>query len=194
MFCSLKKKKRSDNMKKTIKWVLGLLIIALIGYFGVRMAVNYVFDNYFIDYVAKSYETAEKDPDKEETKTEEKEEQAEKPEQSTGSLPVSETTTPPKKEMSTTEIIVAVSKNPELTKIAAAMVPYETKRKVIKILMSNFTADELADFAKQAAGGYTKEFKSKMIGIARSRLTSEQWMECVALGREYAEKMRPYVE
>ncbi len=177
-------------MKKTIKWVLALLIIALVGYFGVRVAVNYVFDNYFIEYVAKSYETAVK----EETKGEEKEEPTEKPGQNTESLPVTETTTPPKKKMSTSEIIIAVSKDPALTRKAAAMVSYEDKSKVIKILLSNFTADELTEIAKEATGGITGDFKSRMLSMARARLTSAQWAECIAIGREYAEQMRPYVE
>ena len=85
-------------------------------------------------------------------------------------------------------------KEPELTNKMSAMVSYEDKRKVIKIILSNFTATEIADIAKNVAEGMPSGYKSKMIAEVRSRLTPAQWQECLNIAYKYIEEIRPYVE
>ena len=99
-----------------------------------------------------------------------------------------------KKKLSNAEVIARVMKSSELTKKMASMVPYEDKRTVIRIILSNFTENELSEIAKNVSKGLTAEYKAKMIALARSRLTDAQWKQCLNIAYKYVDQMRPYVE
>lgn len=100
----------------------------------------------------------------------------------------------PGKKLSKSEIVNKVLKDSELSGIMSSMISAEDKRKVIKIVLSNFTTTEISEIAKNVSKGLTKEYKSKLISDVRSRMTSVQWKECVAIAYKYVEEMRPYVE
>ena len=191
--------------KKLIIFVMVIITIVICGYAAYNFGVNFVFDKYVINSTLSSL--SENGENVIEEEIEESPEEAleketipplnlEKTEEAAGNVfqQQREQEDKQKKRLSKTEIITRVMKNPELTNEMAAMVSYEDKRKVIKIVLSNFTANELADIAKTVSKGMPAGYKSKMIAEARSRLTPEQWQECLNIAYKYIEKIRPYVE
>ena len=187
--------------------VIGIVIIAILvgGYAAYHFGVNFVFDRYVIGSTLSSMMGNEENVAEEETEqspedTSGKEAipplDSEKTEETAGNVfqQQREQLEEQKKRLSKTEIITRVMKNPELTNKMSAMVSHEDKRKVIKIILSNFTATEIADIAKNVSGGMPPGYKSKMIAEARSRLTSAQWQECLNIAYKYIEEIRPYVE
>ena len=170
--------------KKLLIIIVIILAIALAGYLAVRFAVDYMFDKYFFDSAIKSVSQAEEKQEDDITTTMQTE-----PEQNVPPEPQ-----PDKKRLSDSEVLAIVMKSPSLTSKMASMVSHEDKSKAVQIVLSNFTTEELGDIAKNVSKGLTSEYKSKMIGIARSRLTGAQWQECLAIARKYVNDIRPYVE
>ena len=163
-----------------------ILAIALGGYFAVRIGVNYVFDRYILDTALSSFVTESNEKLSDSQKNEEKnmgEAETENPDDVSG-----------KPRLSKSEIISRVLKSHELTYKMASMVPYEEKNRIVKIILSNFSREELAQIAKTVSKGMTAGYKSNMIKEAKSRLTAAQWQECMTIADKYIEKMRPFVE
>lgn len=193
-------------MKKKLI-IFGIVIIAVIigGYAAYNFGVNFVFDKYIINSTLSSLAENEESVAEEETKQSPEgtsEEGAipplnsEKTEETAGNVfqQQRDQVEKQKKRLTKTEIITRVMKSSELTNKMSAMVSGEDKRKVIKIILSNFTATEIADIAKTVSKGMPPGYKSKMIAEARSRLTSEQWQYCLNIAYKYIEEIRPYVE
>lgn len=170
--------------KKLLIIIVVLLAIVLAGYLTARFAVDYMFDKYFFDSAVKSVSQAEEKQEEEITA-----EVQTQPEQNIPPEPQ-----PVKKKLSDSEVLAIIMKSPTLTNKMASMVSHEDKSKAVQIVLSNFTTEELGDIAKNVSKGLTAEYKSKMINIARSRLTVAQWQECLAIARKYVNDMRPYVE
>ena len=92
------------------------------------------------------------------------------------------------KRLSDSEVLMRVMQDSSLAYKMASMVSYSDKQAVISMVMSNFTADEIAEMA---ASGMSK---SEMISVARSSITGAQWSQCMEIARGYIDQMRPYVE
>lgn len=182
-------------MKKKIITVASIIIaVTLIGVFALRLCVSYVFDKYLLgttlSSLAGNVQQTEEKVDSEKIETEDIETETEE----TEAQETSGQTEPKKKKLTKTEIVNRVLKSSELTNKMAAMVPYEDKRAIIKIILSNFTESELNEIAKTVSKGITAEYKSKMIRTARGRLTDAQWQQCLSIAYKHIEAMRPYVE
>lgn len=186
-------------MKKKIAIIVSVILaITLIGILGVRFCVNYFFDKYFLGTALSSItenfqieEQIEEGAENPETK------QPEDPKKEEPGGETQETVKPEeekKKKLSNAEVINRVLKSPELTKKMASMIPYEDKRTVLRIILSNFSESELSEIAKNVSKGLTPEYKSKMISLARSRLTEAQWKQCLNIAYKYVDAMRPYIE
>lgn len=183
--------------KKIIITISILLVIAIVGVLGVRFFTNFFFDKYFLKTALSSF--AEKG---DETQGQDEPPQEEKPkgevvETDKDAETEEEPASPeeePKKKLSNTEVISRVMKSSELTNKMASMVPYEDKRTVLKIILSNFSEDELAQIAKNASKGLSPAYKSQLIATARARLTYSQWKQCLNIAYKYVDQIRPYVE
>ncbi len=190
-------------MKKKLI-VAGAIILALVGggYGAYRFGVNFLFDRYLMKTALSSVtNVGETVPEGDSGNASENGVipplNSEEPKESTDNVfekQKKQNEEKAKKRLSNTEIITRVMRSSELTYKMASMVPYEEKRHVLRIVMSNFTADELTEIAKNVSKGMTREYKSKMIAEARSRLTPAQWQECLGIAYKYIEKIRPYVE
>lgn len=182
-------------MKKKLI-ITGAIVIVLIavGFLSVRVGIDFVFDKYVLNAtlssIANVQDEVEETPENTETVVTPQQEEA--PQESGNTEPTVPATTQPK--LSKTEIISRVMKSSELTQKMSEMVSHEDKSRVIKIVLSNFTATEIAEIAKNVKRGLTSEYKSKMISTARSRLTSAQWQECLSVAYKYIEEIRPYVK
>lgn len=99
-----------------------------------------------------------------------------------------------KGKLTNAEIINKVMKSSSLTNKMASMVSYDDKKRVISIVLSNFSRSELSEIAKNVKGGSDAGYEAKMIAEAKSRLTGSQWQECLNIAYKYADQMRPYVE
>ena len=186
-------------MKKKLI-IAGIIIVLLVagGYGVYRFGVNFLFDRYIMKTALSSLtDVQEGDPGeisddvtipplKSEGNIQEPDNVFEQQKKQNEELA--------KKRLTNTEIITRVMRSQELTYKMASMVPYEEKRYVLQIVMSNFTTDELTEIAKNVSKGMTAEYKSKMIHEARSRLTAAQWQECLNIAHKYIEQIRPYVE
>lgn len=184
-------------MKKKLI-ITGLVIVAVIvgGYAAYRFGVSFLFDRYLLGTALSTISdgaegesgAAGEDlaiPPLTSGQTEE----------TTGNVfEQQESTEKEKKRLSNTEVISRVMRSSELTYKMASMVPYEEKNRIIRIILSNFTADELTEIAKNASKGIDKDYKSRMIAEARARLTPEQWKQCLDIAYKYIDKIRPYVE
>lgn len=180
--------------KKIIVTAIVFAVIILAGCGTVHYLVNFAFDKYFFGSAISSMvdENTEELVSSVQTQPEEQNEEQEtegQPAQSSDNAPVSQ-----KKRFSKSEILSRVMKSSELTYKMASMVSYEDKKRVLQIVMSNFTTKELKQIAQNVSKGMTSEYKSKMMAEAQSRLTGAQWQECMSLAYKYVEQMRPYVE
>ena len=182
-------------MKKKLI-ITGVIVVALIaiGFLTVRVGIDFVFDKYVLNATLSSManvqdEVEETPENAEKVAATQQEEESQEAEINESSVPVA---TQPK--LSKSEIISRVMKSSELTQKMSEMVSHEDKSRIIKIVLSNFTATEIADIAKNVKSGLTSQYKSKMISTARSRLTSAQWQECMAVAYKYIEEIRPYVK
>lgn len=188
-------------MKKKIFIVTSVvLVIVLVGVLGIRFCVNYFFDKYFLgSALSSAIGSAQSEENYEGNNLQEIPEQQknETDETQAPETDIQETVKPeekPKKKLSNTEVINRVLKSSELTNKMASMVPYEDKRAVLKIVLSNFSESELTEIAKNVSKGLTPAYKSKMISLARSRLTGAQWNQCLNIAYKYVDAIRPYVE
>lgn len=179
--------------KKLIITAVVIAALIVVGYGAMRVGVGFVFDKYVLETTLSSIaEQEQQNPNQAEPAVTQ-------PELPEGENPDSAQTStsdvaPQKKQLSKSEIISRVMKDSDLTYKMASMVSYEDKKRVISIVMSNFTGDELTQIAKNVSSGLSPEYKSKMIAEAQSRLTGAQWQECLNLAYKYIEEIRPYVE
>ena len=184
-------------MKKKII-ITGIVIVCLVcaGWFALRFGVNFLFDKYIIKTTLSSIASGESEDDSVEQGAENvsAEVSGDETQERDGQEEGQQDAQPSKPRLSNTEIITRVMRSPELTNKMASMVPYEDKRRVLQIVMSNFTANELTEIAKNVSKGMTSQYKSQMIAEARSRLTPAQWQECLNIAYKYIEEIRPYVE
>lgn len=175
--------------------VVAIMLVA-VGWAAVHFGISLVFDKYVLGTALSSI--AEKETDSATQKeglakpvtTVQDGEKTEENDKQTASSTPAET----KRRLSNTEIISRVMGSSELTYKMASMVSYEDKKRVVSIVLSNFTADELSEIAKNVKGGIASDYKSRMISEARSRLTGEQWQECLNIAYKYIDQIRPYVE
>ena len=183
-------------MKKKMVIITAVVAVVIIaGYGAIHFGVNFVFDRYVLNTTLSSIARNDGDEDVLENENAQPEatqsEQQDAPEDASA---VGGKPTQTKQRLSNSEIIARVLRSSELTYKMASMVSYEDKKRVIAIVMSNFTADELTDIAKKVSAGMTSEYKSRMIAEARGRLTGGQWQECLNIAYKYIDQIRPYVE
>ncbi len=182
-------------MKKIIAWLLAVAVIIAGGYFLLKPFVtNFVFDKIVLKSTL-SMMTEEKpevkEPENIKTEPEASPNPAEQPQTE------NEQPKPAKKkvdDMTTREVAAVVSKTPELINKLASIVSQSDKQRVMDILISNFTKAEIAEYSAKVAGGMTPQLRSELANIARSRLTSAQWSECLNIFSKYVNELKPYME
>ncbi|MFA7636601.1 MAG: hypothetical protein WCX81_02440 [Monoglobales bacterium] len=175
--------------KKIFIWAVVIVVLVGIVLGGVRLGVDFLFDKFIFKPAFSTVAQEEQNTPEEAQTAETQPEPAEETNEPQTPQPAEE-----KKKLSNSEIISRVMKDSALNYKMSSMVSYEDKKKVISIVMSNFTADELTQIAKNVSAGMTPEYKSKMIAQAQSRLTRAQWQECINIAYKYIEEIRPYVE
>ncbi len=187
--------------KKILIWIVAVAVICTGGYFvGERVIVDYIFDRIVLKNTLSMLENTEipasSQSESEATETPAPETAGEEePVQS--ATPTEKPVQKPKKsvdEMTTSEVASVVSKTPELIAKLEAIVSHSDKQRVMNILISNFTKEEIAKYSAKVAGGMTSEVRSELVGIARSRLTSAQWSECLNIFSKYVNQLKPYME
>ena len=97
-------------------------------------------------------------------------------------------------EMTDREVINEVMKDSSLMSKMGGMVSYSDRERVIAIVLSNFTAQELSHYSALMAKGLDSATRSEIISTARSRLTSAQMAECMQIAYKYADQIRPYLK
>ncbi len=184
---------------KRKKLLIGTAIAAIVivagGWAAIHFGINLVFDKYVLGTTLSSM--AEKDQSKPEQNSEKTSETAAEPKPDEPNGTTAETSQPAvqtNEKLTNTEIINRVLRSSKLTNKMASMVSYDDKRRVISIVLSNFTAEELAEIAKNVKGGISSSYKSQMIAEARGRLTGSQWKECLSIAYKYIDEIRPFVE
>lgn len=95
--------------------------------------------------------------------------------------------------MSVGEIASVISSSSVLTSKLESIVSQSDKERVLAMLMSNFTSEEISMYAKEVAAGITPARRSQLASIAKSRLTSAQWSECLGLLSKYVNQLRPII-
>ena len=180
-------------MKKKRRLMISAIVVIILlisGWSAMRFGINFIFDKYVLGTTLSSLgENEEKTSEKQETAapTQTQPVQGEKADESSAQDKA-------KQKLTNTEVINRVLKSSKLTNKMASMVSYDDKKKVISIVMSNFSAEELAEIAKNVKGGITASYKSQMVSEVYSRLTSSQWQECLEIAYKYVDLIRPYVE
>ncbi len=178
-------------MKKRIIWI-AVIALVLVGAFfiGKYIVIDYVFDKYILENTLSAMkDTAPATtlpPEVEATPEAELQETTEP----------QETAAPKKKvdNMTTGEVAAVVAQTPELIRKLESIVSHADKERVMSIALSNFTKDEIAHYSSKVAGGMTPALKSELMNVARSRLTSAQWSECLNIFSKYVEQLKPYME
>ena len=183
--------------KKKVLIISGIVAVLLViaGWAAVHFGISFVFDKYFLGTALSSIagNDAESTAKPEQPKQEiAKPDQEKIQEQDRETVPA--TPAEPKRKLTNTEIINKVLRSSSLTNKMAAMVSYDDKKRVISIVLSNFTKEELAEIANNVKGGITSEYKSKMISEVSSRLAGNQLQECLNIAYKYIDQIRPYVE
>ena len=95
--------------------------------------------------------------------------------------------------MSVNQVASIVASDAGLTSTLEGIVSTSDKEKVLGILLSNFTKEEIAKYSAEVAGGISSKRKSELAAMARSRLTSAQWSQCMQLFSKYVEQLRPVI-
>ncbi len=95
--------------------------------------------------------------------------------------------------MSVNEVASIVAADSGLIAQLEKIVSPADKEKVISILLSNFTKEEIAKYSAEVAAGITSQRKSELAAMARSRLTSAQWSQCMQLFAKYVDQLRPII-
>lgn len=180
-------KKRTKSIIITIAV---LIVLAVAGFFiGKYYVVNYAFDRMFEQGMAGMAQSAETFAQPENSGTVQ-------PKQTTE--PSTEPETPsekkPPEEMTEKEVIAEVMQDSELMSKMSGMVSYSDKERIIAIVMSNFTAQEISYYSAKVANGLDAKTKSELMSVARSRLTSAQMAECMQIAYKYADEIRPYLK
>ncbi|MBQ9097627.1 MAG: hypothetical protein IJY55_04450 [Clostridia bacterium] len=174
-------------MKKRTKILIitaiALVILVVAGFFiGKYYVVNYAFDRIFEKGIAGIANSAETVSGTETTSPEE----TSPPEENEDELK-------PPEEMSEKEVIKEVMKDSALISKMSTMVSYSDRERVIAIILSNFSAQEISHYSAMVAKGIDSATKSELMSIARSRLTSAQLSECMQIAYKYADEIRPYL-
>jgi len=162
---------------------VALIIIVVAGFFiGKYYVVNYAFDRFFekgIAGIANSAEMVsgpETTSSEEPSQPEENEDEPKQPEQ-----------------MTEKEVIKEVMKDSALVSKMSGMVSYSDRERVIAIVLSNFSSQEISHYSAMVAKGIDSATKSELMSVARSRLTSAQLAECMQIAYKYADEIRPYL-
>ncbi len=174
-------------MKKRTKILViiaaALVVLVVAGFFiGKYYVVNYAFDRFFekgIASIANSAETVsgpETTSSEDPSQPEENEDEPKQPEQ-----------------MTEKEVIKEVMKDSALVSKMSGMVSYSDRERVIAIVLSNFSSQEISHYSAMAAKGLDSKTKSELMSVARSRLTSAQLSECMQIAYKYADEIRPYL-
>ncbi|MBR2846563.1 MAG: hypothetical protein IKB89_00640 [Clostridia bacterium] len=163
---------------------IALVVLAVAGFFiGKYYAVNYAFDRFFEKGIASIADSAETSATPEE--------------------PFGEATPPPEEnpdepkppeQMTEKEVIKEVMKDSALISKMSGMVSYSDRERIIAIVLSNFSSQEISHYSAMVAKGIDSKTKSELMSIARSRLTSAQLSECMQIAYKYADEIRPYLK
>lgn len=180
--------------KMLILTAIVAVVIAAVGWATVHFGISFVFDKYILGTTLSSIAENKPETEKENQAKHETSLPGEENKVGGNEEPISTTSAETKRKLTNTEIINKVMSSSALTNKMASMVSYEDKKRVISIVLSNFTTSELAEIAKNVKGGISSNYKSKMISEARSRLTGAQWQECLNIAYKYIDQIRPYVE
>ena len=194
--------------KKKIIIILGIAAVIVIGgYFGGKyLVVNYVFDKMILQNTLSIIQNQPEEKtavtgaeenkgaiigqDNQNEETHENASEEEKKGEKTNAASTKKSID----EMTTSEVAAIISGKPELISRLESIVSYADKQRVMSILMSNFTKEEIAEYSAKAVGGISPQLKSELAGIARSRLTSAQWSECMNLFAKYVNDIKPYIK
>ncbi len=184
-------------MKKSVKIIIILsliLILLLTGYFlGKYYIVNYMFNKGIDGIISASQNAAVPSPG--EPSVPELTPSPQEPETSVSHNPQSSVTEEiPVDSMTEREVILQVMKDSALISKMSNMVSYSDRQKIISIIISNFTSQEISHYAAKASTGLDSATKSELMSIARSRLTSAQISECMQIAYKYADQIRPYLK
>ena len=95
--------------------------------------------------------------------------------------------------MSVNQVASIVAADAGLTAQLEKIVSAADKEKVLSILLSNFSKEEIAKYSAEVAGGITSKRKSELAAMAKSRLTSAQWAQCMQLFSKYVDQLRPII-
>lgn len=95
--------------------------------------------------------------------------------------------------MSVNQVASVVASDSGLTSKLESIVSSSDKEKVLGILLSNFTKEEIAKYSAEVASGISSKRKSELAAMARSRLTSAQWAQCMQLFSKYVDQLRPVI-
>lgn len=161
-----------------------LVVLAVAGFFiGKYYVVNYAFDRFFekgIVGIANSTETVSGPETTSPEETPPPEENPDEPK--------------PPEQMNEKEVIKEVMKDSALISKMSGMVSYSDRERIIAIVLSNFSAQEISHYSAMVAKGLDSATKSELMSIARSRLTSAQMSECMQIAYKYADEIRPYLK
>ena len=194
----------AKNKKKKV-WIIiavivaVLAVLALVGQFVIRpMVVNYAFGKItgtVMETMSNNAQTA-KEPEKQNEENPEEasaeEEQTEKTEEEIEEEKAQQR----RKEvdsMSVNQVASIVAADAGLTAQLEKIVSAADKEKVLSILLSNFSKEEIAKYSAEVAGGITSKRKSELAAMAKSRLTSAQWAQCMQLFSKYVDQLRPII-
>lgn len=118
----------------------------------------------------------------------------ESPETSSSDTP-STSLTPQEKaaQMPASEVARIVSATPSLMSELEKIVSPADKERVLNIALSNFSKEEISKYAAKVASGITSAEKTELINMARSRISSAQWSECMQILYKYTDQLRPII-
>ena len=95
--------------------------------------------------------------------------------------------------MSVNQVASIVAADAGLMAQLERIVSAADKEKVLAILLSNFSKEEIAKYSAEVAAGITSQRKSELAAMARGRLTSAQWAQCMQLFSKYVDQLRPII-
>ena len=171
------------GMKNLIITSAALIVLAIAGFFiGKYYVVNYAFDRFFEKGIVSIANSTEPVSNSETTSPEE----THPPEENADEQKQPE-------EMTEKEVIKEVMKDSALISKMSGMVSYSDRERVIAIVLSNFSSQEISHYSAMVAKGLDAKTKSELMSIARSRLTSSQLSECMQIAYKYADEIRPYL-
>ena len=193
-------KKNKKPLIITLVTVGVIAVLAAVGQFVVRpLVVNFAFGQITSTVMetmsnnAQSTETPPaEEPSAEEQQPEEQPEQTEKTEEEIRQEKIEKR----RKEvdsMSVNQVAAVVAADSGLIAQLEKIVSPADKEKVLSILLSNFSKEEIAKYSAEVAAGITAKRKSELASMAKSRLTSAQWAQCMQLFSKYVDQLRPII-